>query len=156
MMRLNRFESVFEYDLSYNCTETSSRWGLAVVELLVVMASDVSDPEVMKQDRPGTSRSKSRTQPVSSPSMNQCRDDSTQQGRRDQFAPPRSRNPSRDVKTLGPVTDTARDDCSPSLELTTLTALLLSPGSFVPLITFFFLSPQVISACFDLLDGVLQ
>ena len=52
--------------------------------------------------------------------------------------------------------DTTRDNCSPSLELTTLTALLLSPGSFVPLITFFFLSPQVISACFDLLDGVLQ
>ena len=42
---------------------------LAVVKLLVVMASDVSDPEVMKQDRPETSHSKSRTQPASSPSM---------------------------------------------------------------------------------------
>ena len=61
---------------------------LTVVKPLVVMASDVSDPEVMKQDRPETSHSKSRTQPVSSPSMNQCRDDSTQQGRQDQFSLP--------------------------------------------------------------------
>ena len=47
---------------------------LAVVKLLVVMASEVSDPEVMKQDRPETSHSKSRTQPVSSPSVNKCLD----------------------------------------------------------------------------------
>ena len=45
------------------------RLRLTIVKPLVVMASDVSDPEVMKQDRPETSHSKSRTQPASSPSM---------------------------------------------------------------------------------------
>ena len=129
---------------------------LAVVELLVVMASDVSDPEVMKQDRPETSYSKSRTQPASSPSMKTSAEMTLlNKGDETSSLPPRSRNPSRDVKTLGPVTDTARNNWFTPLELTTLTALLLSQGSFVPLITFFFFSPQVISACLDFLDGIL-
>ena len=100
---------------------------LAVVKLLVVMALEVSDPEVMKQDRPETSRSKSCTQPASSPSMKTSAEMTLlNKGDKTSSLPPRSRNPSRDIKTLGPVTDTARNNCSSSFELTTLTALLLS------------------------------
>ena len=62
---------------------------LAVVELLVVMASDVSDPEVMKQDRPETSRSKSRTQPASSPSMKTSAEMTLlNKGNENRFSPP--------------------------------------------------------------------
>ena len=88
-------------------------------------SQDVSDSEVMKQDRPQTSRSKSVAESVSSPSM-KTSTDMTQlsKGKENKFSPPRSRNISShttdsvvfigDVKTLGPVTDTTRNNL-PSL-----------------------------------------
>ena len=88
-------------------------------------SQDVSDSEVMKQDRPETSLSKSPTQSASSPSI-KTNTDMTQlsKGKENKFSPPRSRNISShttdsvvfigDVKTLGPVTDTTRNNL-PSL-----------------------------------------
>ncbi len=144
----------------------------AVVKLLVVMASEVSDPKVMKQDRPETSCSRSRTQPASSPSLKTSKEMTLlNKGKEDKFSPP---------PDPGTYLETSRhlvQSLTPPGMIVLLHLNLLHllpyfyhffsftcppvtppsiPGSFVPLITFFFPSPQVISACLDFLDGILQ